>query len=166
MVMAPQAERHELGYFMSVICFKAAIVGMEEALGEKAAAIAMIAAGRQRGKQLAQDLQMVGKGNELPLVEVTAKVRHALGLEGTRLCIVDEIEQQGEILRVFTRETVCSHGEPEGSSRKCTYTLGAIQGFLESLMGYRLRGHHKASVLQGSQQDILEFHPLGHSPHP
>lgn len=39
--------RPELGKFSSIICFKAAITGMEEALGEKATAIALIAAGRK-----------------------------------------------------------------------------------------------------------------------
>ncbi len=37
--------RQTLGNFSSIVCFKAAIVGMEDALGERAAAIALIAAG-------------------------------------------------------------------------------------------------------------------------
>ena len=44
--------REKLGDFSSIVCFKAAITGMEEALGEKATAIALIAAGRSRGKNL------------------------------------------------------------------------------------------------------------------
>ena len=46
--------RTELGDFSSIICFRALVVGTEEALGEKAAAIALIAAGRSRGKQVAR----------------------------------------------------------------------------------------------------------------
>lgn len=160
MTMTPQAERHELGYFMSVICFKAAVVGMEEALGEKAAAIAMIAAGRQRGKQLANDLNLADQGDKLSISDVADKARIALGSEGTRLCIIDKIEQEGDILRVYARETPCSHGEPDGSPRKCTYTLGAIQGFLETFSNRRLRGNHVESVLRGSDHDVLEFTPL------
>ena len=49
--------RSELGDFSSIVCFKAVITGMEEALGEKATAIALIAAGRARGKKLAESLK-------------------------------------------------------------------------------------------------------------
>ena len=38
--------RPELGDLCSVVCYKSAVVGMEEALGEKATAIALTAAGR------------------------------------------------------------------------------------------------------------------------
>ena len=37
--------RPTLGDFSSIVCFKSAVVGIEDALGEKAAAIALIAAG-------------------------------------------------------------------------------------------------------------------------
>jgi hypothetical protein len=51
--------RKELGNFNSIICFKAAITGMKEALGEKATAIALTTAGRARGKKLAEELGLV-----------------------------------------------------------------------------------------------------------
>ena len=47
--------RPTLGEFSSIVCFKSVITGMEEALGEKATAIALIAAGRTRGKNLANE---------------------------------------------------------------------------------------------------------------
>ena len=46
--------RPELGDFSSIVCFRAVVTGIEEALGEKAALISLIAAGRVRGKQVAQ----------------------------------------------------------------------------------------------------------------
>jgi predicted hydrocarbon binding protein len=153
--------RPELGDFSSVVCFKAVVIGAEEALGQKAAAIALIAAGRQRGKQLAEQLNLTGKSGELSLEEVTEKVRYTLGKDGTRLCIVDKIVQEGEAYKVYTRETVCSAGEEEGSSRQCTFTLGAIQGFLEAFLGKRLRGQHTESVLRGGTHDVLEYTALG-----
>ncbi|HBB36337.1 MAG TPA: hypothetical protein DDZ80_19510 [Cyanobacteria bacterium UBA8803] len=149
--------RQELGDFSSVVCLKAIVTGVEEALGEKAAAIALIAAGRQRGKKLAEDLGLVNKGGEMSLEDVTAKVCHTLGPDGTRLCLIDKIEQNGETYKVLTRETVCSAGEPQGSSRSCTFTLGAIQGFLESFIGQRLRGVQTESVLRGGTHDVLEY---------
>jgi predicted hydrocarbon binding protein len=161
MPIAQNAERKELGNFSSVVCLKAIVVGVEEALGDKAAAIALIAAGRQRGKKLAEDLNLVNKGNEVPLDDIQHKLSQALGKEGTRLCIIDKIAQEGDIYKVYTRETVCSAGEEESSPRQCTFTLGAIQGFLEAYLNKRLRGQHTHSVLRGDTHDVLEYSLLG-----
>lgn len=160
MTIAQKAVRYELGEFMSTVCFKAAVTGLEEVLGEKAAAIALSAAGRKRGKQLAEQFNLVNQGLNISFVDLASKLRHAIGVEGTRLCIVDRIEQDNEVLKVYARETVCSAGEEEGSSRRCTYTLGALQGFLEAVTGHRLRGKQTESVLKGSDYDVLEFHFL------
>lgn len=149
--------RQELGDFSSVICLKAIVVGVEEALGEKAAAISLISAGRQRGKKLAEELGLTNQASEISLEDVTAKVRDILGPNGTRLCLVDKIENEGDTYRVYTRETVCSAGEAEGSPRQCTFTLGAIQGFLEAYLAKRLRGRHTKSVLRGDTHDVLEY---------
>lgn len=153
--------REELGDFSSIVCLKAIVVGVEEALGAKAAAIALIAAGRQRGKKLAEDLELTNQADRVSLEEVTEKVRYTLGKDGTRLCIVDKIELDGEVYKVYTKETVCSAGEPQGSSRSCTFTLGAIQGFLEGFLGKRLRGQQTESVLRGGNYDLLEYTVLG-----
>ncbi|MBD2175310.1 hypothetical protein H6F42_00070 [Pseudanabaena sp. FACHB-1998] len=151
--------RSELGEFSSIVCFKALVTGAEEALGEKAAMITLIAAGRNRGKQLAEELGIKGKGTSdetiIPLLQ------KALGQEGTRLCIVDKIEHQGESLKVYCRETICSAGEPQGSPRKLTFTLGAIQGVMEQLTGLRLRGKQTESVLRGGSYDVIEFETIG-----
>lgn len=156
--MATQV-RPELGQFSSIVCFKALITGMEDSLGEKATAIALIAAGRARGKKLAQDLGLAG--SQMSLDEAAAKLSQALGKDGTRLCKVDKICQEGDVIKVYTSETLCSANEPEGSSRNCTFTLGAIWGALEQLIGKRLHGKHIESVLRGSSHDIFEFTPMG-----
>lgn len=161
MSVVKNALRTELEDFSSIVCMKSVVTGVEEALGEKAAAIALITAGRKRGKNLAQELDLVGKGTTMTLQEIQDKANHAVGKEGTRLCIIDKVEQEGEIYKIYTRETICSFNESEGSSRECTYTLGAIQGFLEALLGKRLRGKQIASVLRGGTHDVLEFSILG-----
>lgn len=161
MSASQNAFRQELGDLSSVVCIKAIITGVEEALGEKAAAIALISAGRQRGKNLAQELDLVGKGATMSLEEVRDKANQAVGKDGTRLCIIDKLEQEGEVYKVYTKETICSAGESEGSSRQCTFTLGAIQGFLEAFLGKRLRGKHTKSVLRGGTHDVLEYSLLG-----
>lgn len=161
MAIAENELRQELGDFSSIICLKAIITGVEEALGDKATAIALISAGRQRGKMLAENLDLVDKGKEISLADVTEKVQYALGKEGTRLCVIEKITQEDEVYKVYTRETVCSAGEPQGSSRQCTFTMGAIQGFLEAFLGERLRGTQTESILQGGTHDVLEYKVLG-----
>jgi predicted hydrocarbon binding protein len=151
--------RTELGEFSSIVCFKAVVTGSEEALGEKAAAIALISAGRQRGKQLADQLGVTGKGSAG--AELVPLLQKALGKDGTRLCIVDKIEDAGEAISVYCRETICSAGESEGSPRKLTFTLGAIQGVLEQVLGKRLRGKQTESVLRGSSHDVITFEVIG-----
>jgi predicted hydrocarbon binding protein len=147
--------RTELGEFSSIVCFKAVVTGTEEALGEKAAAIALISAGRNRGKQLAEQLGV--KGKSISHEDLVPLLQKALGKDGTRLCIVDKIDETDQSIKVYCRETICSAGEPEGSPRKLTFTLGAIQGVLEQLEGKRLRGKQIESVLRGSSHDVVEF---------
>lgn len=131
---------------------------MEDALGEKATSIALIAAGPARGKKLAGEL---GLSSTLPLADVADKMSHALGKDGTRLCKVDKIEEEGDTIKVYTAETLCSAGELDGSPRKCTFTLGAVWGAMEILTHKRLQGKHTESVLRGGTHDVFEFKPLG-----
>jgi predicted hydrocarbon binding protein len=133
------------------------VVGLEEALGDKAAAIALITAGRKRGKQLAESIGLANGAASMSLEEITPKVSYALGKEGTRLCIIDKITHEGENYQVYTRESVCSAGEEQGANRICTYTMGAIQGFMESFLGKRLRGQQIASVLRDGTHDVFEY---------
>lgn len=151
-------QRPELGDFSSIICFKAAITGMEEALGEKATAIALIAAGRSRGRNLAKELGLSNANADWNLI--ADKMAFALGENGTKLCKIEAIVQEGDTIKVSTGETLCSAGEPEGSDRKCTFTLGAVWGALEEITGKRLRGTHTESVLRGGNYDVFEFEPL------
>lgn len=150
--------RRELGDFSSIVCLKAIITGMEDALGEKATAIALIAAGRARGRQLAQQLGLTGSA--LDLDALTQKLAEALGENGTRLLLLHKVERDGDIYRVYTSETVCSAGEAPESPRRCTFTLGAVQGVLEAITGRRLRGVQTASVLRGGDYDLFEYGPV------
>jgi predicted hydrocarbon binding protein len=147
--------RQTLGDFNSIVCFKAVITGMEDALGERATAIALTSAGRTRGKKLMTELGITP--NTLSLAQICEKLNSTLGENGTRLCLVDKIEQIDTVIKVYTRETICSTGEPQGSLRQCTYTLGAVWGALEAALGKRLRGKHTDSVLRGESHDVFEF---------
>jgi predicted hydrocarbon binding protein len=155
----PGLQRKELGNFSSIVCFKAAITGMEEALGEKATAIALTTAGRARGRKLAEDLGLVGAS--VSLEDAGHKLAEALGSEGTRLCKIEKITSEGDVIKVYTSETLCSAGEEQNSDRKCTFTMGAVWGAIEQVLGHRLRGVHTESVLRGGAYDVFEFTPLG-----
>jgi predicted hydrocarbon binding protein len=149
------ASRQTLGQFSSIVCFKSVITGMEEALGEKATAIALISAGRARGKELAKSLGLSGSTQDLAVV--AAKLDEAVGANGTHLTAVNKIVQDGDVIKVYCSETVCSAGEPDGSDRKCTFTMGAVWGALSEVTGKKLRGVHTESVLRGGSYDVFEF---------
>lgn len=152
------SSRPSLGEFSSIVCFKSVITGMEEALGEKATAISLIAAGRARGKNLAQELGL--SGANIDLDTIATKLNAALGTSGTRLTAVDKIVQDGDIIKVYCSETVCSAGESQGSTRKCTFTMGAVWGAISEITGKKLRGLHTESVLRGGTHDVFEFTPV------
>ena len=149
------SSRPTLGQFSSIVCFKSVITGMEEALGEKATAISLIAAGRARGKDLAKSLGLSGSTEDLAVI--AAKLNEAVGANGTHLTAVDKIVQEGDLIKVYCSETVCSAGEPDGSPRKCTFTLGAVWGALTEVTGKKLRGIQTESVLRGGTHDVFEF---------
>ena len=147
--------RPTLGEFSSIVCFKSVITGMEDALGEKATAISLIAAGRARGKNLAQELGLSGASTDL--AAIATKLDEALGTSGTRLTNVDKIVQEGDKILAYCSETVCSSGEAQGSNRKCTFTMGAVWGAIAEITGKKLRGVHTESVLRGGTHDVFEF---------
>jgi predicted hydrocarbon binding protein len=147
--------RPNLGQFSSIVCFKSVITGMEEALGEKATAIALLAAGRERGKTLARGLNLSNSTQDLSVI--VTKLNEAIGAGGTHLTIVDKIIQDGDVIKAYCSETLCSAGEPQGSDRKCTFTMGAVWGAISEITGKKLRGVHTESVLHGGDNDVFEF---------
>ena len=96
----------------------------------------------------------------MSLDDTADKLNNAVGKDGTRLCKVEKIIQDGDVIKVYTSETMCSAGEPQGSSRNCTFTLGAVWGALEQLLDKRLNGKHTESVVRGGSHDIFELRDL------
>lgn len=149
------AYREDLGDFMSIVCFKAVITGMEDILGPEGTASALIAAGRARGATVARSAGLENKNSP---VETLAEIMNQnFGKEGTRLCTIKEVLPTEDGFVVKTSETVCTAAEPAGSNRICTYTLGAIMGFLETVTGTTMLGKHTANILQGSPTDDFTF---------
>ncbi|MES2638929.1 MAG: hypothetical protein V4850_05585 [Myxococcota bacterium] len=150
--------RSNLGDFSSIICFKAVVVGIEETLGVGAAGVALKSAGRKRGHALVESLGLKGARPE-PAAIVTS-LNAAVGEGGTRLCsIASVVNNPDGTFVVRLSETVCSAGEPQGSDRQLTFTLGALHGAFESLYGVKLRGKQTESVLRGGTHDTITLTP-------
>ncbi len=150
--------REHLGDFSSVVCFKAVIVGVEDTLGEDGAAVVFTRAGKVRGHELVKSLGLTG--SKVTIGELAKALNDALGSSGTKLCAVNNAYEDGENIVVETSETVCSAGELDGSSRKCTFTLGAVGGAIEAVYGKVYVGKHTDSVLRGGTCDKFVFSPL------
>lgn len=151
--------RDILGDFCSVICFKYIIRGVEDVLGEDGAATVFLHAGMARGSDVAKEAGLSGSaraGEEL--VDTLQKV---FGKEGTCLCHVESVAEEGDTITVTVQESICSCGEDGSRKIDCYYTLGALQGFLNEVKGKNLRGVQTAWVTAGGSADVFEFDPLG-----
>jgi len=149
------AMRENLGDYSSIVCLKALVVGLENILGENGARVNLVLAGRIRGQTLVRDLGL--SNTEKPLAEWFMVIKNALGKNGTRLCELVRIEEDGDILRVYLSETVCSAGEEQGSARRLTFTLGAILGAVEEAIGKKFTAKQTGSVLRGQDYDIIDL---------
>lgn len=155
-IQSDNTNRPILGDNSSIICFKACVRGLEEALGTRAALVSLRAAGRKRGRGLVEELGL--KGTVTEPSEATGALRAALGSEGTRLCIVESIEKTDEDeYLVRLSETICSCLEEPGSKTELSYTFGAVQGAVEHLIGEKVRGKQVESVLRGDNYDGIRF---------
>ncbi|MBD0390198.1 MAG: hydrocarbon-binding protein [Nostoc sp. C3-bin3] len=153
-----ELKRDQLGQFSSTSSFRAVILGMADALGEKATAVSLIAAGRMHGKKLAAELEL--KGATQSLEEATKRIAQVLGAEGDRLCIIEKIVEEGDTIKVYTSETLCAVGGTEELPPMCTFTLGLVWGVLTELLNRKIKGTHTKSVLRGDSYDVFEFVPI------
>jgi len=147
--------RPTLGDYNSTVCFKAIITGIEDTLGPDGAAVAFIRAGKVRGQMLATELGLAG--SNVTVEDIAGVLNQVIGRDGTRLCAVTRSYREGENIVIETQETVCSAGEPQGSDRKCTFTLGAVWGALEAVTGQMFVGEQTDSVLRGATSDKFVF---------
>lgn len=150
--------RTELGDFSSIVCFKAVITGVEDTLGADGAAVVFTRAGKVRGQNLATELGLAN--SQVSMDELTSALNAAVGKDGTRLCAIKQAYRDGDNIVVEAYDTVCSAGEPQGSDRQCTFTLGAIWGALEAVTGQMYLGKQTDSVLRGGSSDTFVFSPF------
>ena len=146
--------RPVLGDMNSIICFRAMVIGVENILGSSAFGT-LVSAGKLRGRAVVESLGASGVG----LDRARELLDGAVGLEGTRLCMISDVkvEDDGAKVIVCISESICSAGEPKGSSRRLTFTLGAIHGAIEQLSGRSYKSLQVGSVLRGQDYDIVEL---------
>lgn len=127
------AHRGALGDFTSIVCFQEAVRGLEDVLGPEGASVVLIRAGRLRGQSLVDDW---GVGHlDLPIEKIGLLLDAALGHDGTRLCAVRGIAANPEMICVNVMETICAAGQRKDTELRCSFTLGAVWGALETLTG-------------------------------
>lgn len=158
MTVATKTMRSQLGDFSSIVCFKAVITGVEDTLGPDGAAVVFTRAGKVRGHNLASELGI--SLSHIPVEQLAGVLNQAIGKDGTRLCAVIKSYQDGEHIIIETQDTVCSAGEEPGSTRRCTFTLGAVWGALEAVTGRTYLAEQTESVLRGGTSDKFVFSPL------
>lgn len=144
-------DREELGGFSSTVCLGSLVRNVVACGGSSI----LVRAGVGRGKELAEELGI--KKGSYPDAEITAMLDKALGKNGTKLCIVDKVEQSADKVTIWTRETACSYQQPDGSGRECLFTMGAFAGVFEIVTGKRVRPKQIESVLRGGDHDTFEL---------
>ncbi|WP_246275515.1 hypothetical protein [Brasilonema bromeliae] len=150
--------RPQLGDFVNVMDYKALLDGIEDNLGSKAAAVIISAAGRTYGKKIATALGASMESQDLPTI--LKRLNLCLGMEGTRLCMIEEVSQQENFIRVKVTEPVEMSGETGGSSRLCPFTLGILGGFIDQVMQRRHQARQVPVADQINLQTEFEFTPL------
>lgn len=153
------ANRGTLGDFTSIVCFQALVRGLEDVLGPEGTAVVLIRAGRLRGQMLVEDW---GVGHlDLPTEKIGLLLNAALGQGGTRLCVVRGIRQERGVIFVDVAETICAAGLAQKENLRCSYTLGALWGVLESLLGGKFEARQVGNVRSGDPFDVFRFEPQG-----
>ena len=147
-------ERPTLGQFMSMVCFQYLRVGTEE-VADRAP---VVAAGRQRGYDLVEGLGLLGTTQDAEAIR--AKLDQALGLEGTRLCLVKAITPKpngGYEVRIT--EGACTAGQTT-SKPHCAFTMGVFIGAIHALTNRRVNGVETECCACGAPECVYQIDPI------
>lgn len=124
--------RSTLGSYMSITCFRYLRFGAEDTAGRAL----IIAAGKQRGHSLKDILAGVSPDNA---DQIKTTLGGVLGLEGTRLCLVESVAKTANGFDIIVDESACCSGQ-KSEEPICAYTLGVFIGAMESITGKRMMG--------------------------
>lgn len=147
-------DRPTLGAFMSLVCFQYLRVGTEE-VADRAP---VVASGRQRGYDLIESLGLLGTTTDGETIR--AKLDEALGLNGTRLCLVNSIQPKpsgGYEVRIS--EGACTAGQVS-SQPHCAFTMGVFIGAIQALTNTRVKGVETECCACGAAQCVYQIDPI------
>lgn len=147
-------QRTTLGQFMNLACFQYLRVGTEEVAGRAP----IVAAGRKRGYDLIESLGLLGTTQDAAAIQNALAA--ALGVDGTRLCIVNSIAPTGNGgYTVKISEGACTAGQT-ASEPLCAFTMGVFVGALHGITGAQMRGKESVCSASGAETCVYEIEPV------
>jgi hypothetical protein len=130
---------------MSVVCFRY----LHDDAMDLAGTALIIDAGRQRGRDLIEELGLIGKFTGAD--DLLHHLHTALGPDGTRLCLIEQVIQKDN--GGFEVHSV------ENASP--LYTLGVLIGAISSMTGKTMLGEEVATTdKEGIEGRIYSLDPL------
>lgn len=149
-----EADRPTLGGYMSLICFQYLRVGTED-VADRAP---IVASGRKRGYDLVESLGLLGSTTNDE--EIRTKLDEALGVNGTRLCLVKGVQSRdGGGYEVRISEGACTAGQVS-SQPHCAFTMGVFIGAIHALTGTRVNGVETECCASGSPECVYHIDPV------
>ncbi len=141
--------RPTLGPFVAAECLQQMRLHVEDLAGRGP----VLGAGRMRGAGLIEGL---GQTGSKPSDDVAKKLlADALGIDGTRLCVVTEFtSNDAHEYTVKLVEGACSF-EQQTDSAMCAYTLGVFIGAIGTLIGHTMTG--KETECQATGDDTCTY---------
>jgi hypothetical protein len=137
-----QVDRSTLGSFMSMVCFRYLAEGAEQLAGQAM----LVDAGRHRGRDLITELGLANTHEESG--KLCQQLDDALGVNGTRLCIVKSVvETETGCFEIYIEENVSTH-----------YTIGVLIGAISTMTGKTMLGKDMGE--QGANGRIFHITPL------
>jgi predicted hydrocarbon binding protein len=146
--------RETLGDFMSAICFQYLRIDTEEVAGRAP----IVSAGRRRGQELIESLGLVGAS--IDPEQIKHHLDTALGVKGTRLCLVRNIlVKENGGYEVHLDEGACTAGQT-ATEPLCAFTLGVFVGAIAAITGKRMSGRELECQACGAPLCIYSIDPI------
>jgi len=140
-----KVNRPTLGPFMHVVCFRYLVEDADDLAGRAL----IVDAGRQRGQDLIE--QLGKKGTHQKAQDIQRELDDALGLNGTRLCIIQSVTEK-------------DNGGFQIHAMECAspaYTMGVLVGAISAITGVSMLGKETDVGAEGPEARIYDIDPLG-----
>ncbi|NTW03105.1 MAG: hypothetical protein HGA19_17800 [Oscillochloris sp.] len=146
--------RETLGPFMNAVCFQYLRINTEDVAGR----VPIIAAGRKRGYDIVESLGLLGATSDADTIK--SHLGSVLGIEGTRLCILNTISSlPNGSYEVRLTESACTAGQTSDEPM-CAFTLGVFIGAIHAITGVRMSGHETECQACGAPECVYQITPV------